>query len=120
MVLLTVLLRWGGSAGGRHGRPGGGCTAAGGLEVGDETVEQFGETACVVLVPSGERGERPVRTEGAGVVQRGGTGGRQPQQAGPAVERVGTALDVAGALEDGELTAGHRDVDAGAGGECTA
>ena len=37
----------------------------------------------------------------------------EAEQARPPVARVGTALDVAGPLEDGELPAGHRDVDAG-------
>ena len=100
-VLLTVLLRgssvrswwWRSSGGGDGGAARRG--AAGGLEVGDEAVEQVAEQAGVGLVPAGEGAERPLGAQGAGRGERVGAGGGEAEQAGAAVLRVGPALDVA-------------------------
>ena len=122
-VVVTVLLR-GSLAGGVRGHVGVGTVsgrgAAGGLEVGDEAVEQVAEDAGLGLVPVGQGAEGPLGTEGARRGERGGSGVREAEQAGAPVLRVGPALDVAEPLQDGELPAGHRDVDADLRGERTA
>ena len=114
MVLLTVLLwgLFGAGVGGHRGVGTNGVPGAGRLEIAHEAVEQLAEQAGLGLVPAREGGEGPLGPQGAGGVQRLGAGRGEAEQAGPPVLRVGTALDVAEPLQDGELPAGDRDVHA--------
>src|SRR3954451_21095858 len=97
-----------GSAEGAHGRR---------LEVGQEAVEQLAEPLGGLLVPAGEGGRGPVRALGAGRGEGGRTGRGEGEEAGAPVAGVGTARDVAGPLQGGDLPAHHRHVDAGPGGQ---
>ena len=84
---------------------------AGGIEVADEPVEQVAECAGVDLVPARKSRQGPLGPEGTRTGEGRGALRREPEQAGPAVIRVGAALDVTAPLERGDLPAGDRDVD---------
>src|SRR3954447_3553567 len=115
-VLLTVLLcseemgscsdpvvlgSGGAGTGAFESSAGGGAHAAAGprragrVEVGHEAAEQVAEGAGVLLVPSGERRQRPFGAEGPGGLEGVRTLRSQAQEAGPPVLRVGPALEEA-------------------------
>src|SRR3954453_12854714 len=69
-VVLTFLQVFGTGRAKRRGRSAGGAHR-GGLDVGQEPVEQLAEPLGVLLVPAGEGGRGPVRPLGAGLGETG-------------------------------------------------